>query len=303
MNDLIINVAAGLITSVLAPLFVLRRGGGSPPSLARQSVAVQGDNNAVNQIDASVHEYVVYESVPSTSTTTSSSSTGTGSADDPWVVIACALLAAGTLVLAYMLIWPVIVWAFAGAAVGIAAVTTWTFVATRDTPGPRRTALTLTLISSCLLLLAAWWTLHGGPGSPLSGALLESEVLAKYPTFDDSITQRWETITSHPGDVLQIVGFSGMFFVLTQVLALESGVFLVWARAREVSGWYAMRNLVHQQHNPSLARKASHFKGIGLSAVGLTAAFGLVLVGASGGWVHTWVDDRQEHQADSLVAR
>lgn len=64
-----------------------------------------------------------------------------------------------------------------------------------------------------------------------------------------------------------------------------------------------MRNLVQRQHNPSLARKASHFKGIGLSAVGLTAAFGLVLLGASGGWVHTWVDDMQEHQADSLVAR
>lgn len=159
----------------------------------------------------------------------------------------------------------------------------------------------LALTSAGLLLLAAWWTLNGGPGSSLSGSELESRVIAQFPEFGSSVSGRWSVTSGHAVEVLRIVGWSGMFFVLTQIIAMECAVLLIWARTRELVGWVAMRNLVSHPDKGHLLPRAHRFTQIGASAIGFTLLAGLVLVGTSGGWAHTWIDDMQSRQTDAIV--
>lgn len=305
MNDLIINVAAGLISSVLAPFVITRLGGGTPPSPHQVNIA--GDHNNVTQsIDQSQTSIeVIYKGLPS-SRERASRGNGTlapnqPSSQDTVGLLAAWLFAAAALVLAYMFIWPLIVWAFVGAAAGIALMTARTAISTRGTPGPRATAALLMLLSSTVMLVAAWWTLNGGPGSDVSFAQLEAAVAQQHPEFSAGPEGRWNVMTTHPGDILTILGMRGFLYVLTQAGALAFAALLVWARVNEISGWIALHNLPRKGTNPRLIDRAVHFKELGASAVLGTVVAAVSICFVTGGWAHSLLEDAQERQAESIV--
>lgn len=306
MNDLIINVAAGLISSVLAPFVVTRLGGGTPPPT--QQVSIDGDHNSVTQsVDQSQTSIeVIYQQLP---TSREGAFWGNGNAgpnqsrsqDDTVGMLAAWLFAAAALVLAYMFIWPVIVWAFAGAAAGIALMTAWTAISTRGTPGPRATAALLMLLSSTVMFIAGWWTLNGGPGSDVSFARLEAAVAEQHPEFSTGLEGRWTVMTTHPGDILTILGMRGFLYVLTQAGALAFAALLVWARVHEISGWIALHNLRRKGTNRRLIDRAVHFKELGASAVLATLLAAVAICFVTGGWAHSLLEEAQERQTDSIV--
>lgn len=306
MNDLIINMAAGLISSVLAPFIVTRLGGGTPP--ATQSVSIEGDHNSVAQsIDNSRTSIeVIYEQLPAPrgsdhQHTGSSGSSGTTSQDDDFNRLLAWGGAAIALVLTYFFIWPVIVWAFVGAAMGIALMTTWTAISTRGTPGPRFLTTALMLISSVVMLIAAWWTLNGGPGSDISFTRLEAAVTEQHPEFSTGIEARWTVMTSYPGDILSALGMRGFLYVLTQAGAVAFAGLMVWARVQEIAGWLALHNLQRKGLSRRLTDRAVHFKEVGVPAVIGTLVAGTAICFVTGGWAHSLVEEAQEHQIQSVT--
>lgn len=303
MNDLIINVVAGLVSGVLAPLVVTRLGGGSPPT--GQSVSVHGDHNNVTQsIDNSQTSIeLVYDRLPSREAREQREGNGSSasSSTDPTGQIVTWLAGAVALVLAYFFIWPAVVWAFAGAAIGIVLLTAWTAAATRRTPGPRIAASVLMLISAGVMLVAAGWTLNGGPGSDISFAALEAKVTQQHPEFSTGVEGRWDVVTSHPWDILGILGMRGSLYVLTQAGALAFGALLFWARVQEISGWIALHNLQRNPKNPRLVERAIHFKELGAPAVLATVIASVAICLVTGGWAHSWLEQAQEGQFDAIT--
>lgn len=308
MNDLVINVAAGLISSVLAPFVVTRLGGGTLPST--QQATIHGDHNNVTQnIDQSTTVFqstleVIYEQLPERRgdpepISPRASGTTWGDDDMPAVIVA-TLMVAALLVLTYLFIWPIVVWAFVGAAIGIALMTVVTALMTRGTPGPWFTATLMMVVSSTVLLLAAWWTLDGGPGSEVSFARLESAVAERYPSFSRGLEERWRVTVSHPWEILTILGWRGFLYVLTEVGAVVFAALIVWARAREVSGWIALHNLTRKPTNRRLIERAVHFKELGAPDVLATLIAAAAICFVSSGWAHSWLEKAQEQQEESL---
>ncbi len=303
MNDLIIQVAAGVISSVLAPFVLTRLGGGTVPN---QQVTVAGHHNSVTQnVDQSQTTLeIIYEQLPSDNDPQRLQSTArqdTPSGNDTVGHVAAFVVVAVVLVLTYLFIWPIAVWAFVGAAVGIALMTAWTAWRTRDTPGPRITATALMLISSAVLLLAAWWTLQGGPGSDISFSRLEAAVSERHPSFSTGLEGRWEVTTTQPGSILTILGVRGFLYVLVQVGAVVCAALVVWSRALDVSGWIALHNLPRNPRNRRLIKRAVHFKELGMSNVIATVLAAVLICGITGGWASTLLEKAQEYQAESLV--
>lgn len=303
MNDLIINLVAGLVSGVLAPIVVTRLGGGSPPT--GQSVSVHGDHNDVTQLidNSQTSIEVVYDRLPSSGAREHREGGGSSASQstDPTGEFVSWLAGAIALVLAYFFIWPAVVWAFAGAAIGIILLTAWTAAATRRTPGPRIAASVLMLISAGVLLVAAWWTLNGGPGSDVSFASLEAKVAEQHPEFSTGMEGRWEVVTSHPGDILEALGMRGFLYVLTQAGALAFGALLFWARVHEIAGWIALHNLQRNPKNPRLIERAIHFKELGAPAVIATVIASIAICLVTGGWAHSWLARAQEEQFDAIT--
>lgn len=303
MDDWIINLGISLISGVLAPFIVSRIGGGPPPT---QQASVHGDHTNISQTINQPTVEVIYQRLPAKhapdTSPGGSATTGSGTPDDEWGRVLAVALGAGVLVLAYLFVWPLVAWAFLGSALGISAMTVWVAYQTRGTPGPKVTAATLMLLSSAFLLVGAWWTLHGGPGSDVSFARLEAAITDRHPAYADGVEGRWAVTTAHPGDVLfNILGWRGFIYVLTQVVAVVITAFVVWDRARDVSGWIALHNLPRDPSNSRWIDRAVRFKGLGIRSVGATLLAGVFISVFTGGWAHSWFEDMQARQSDSIV--
>lgn len=234
-------------------------------------------------------------------TTTAAPSHSPSFDENGWDRIIVFLVTAAGLVIAYLLIWPLMVWIFAGAALGLSAMTLAMAHATRGTPGPRGIATVVMLLSSATLLIAAWWTLHGGPGSDLSFAHLEGEIAALHPAYGNGIEGRWEVTTTHPVDIFSTLGMRGCLYVLLQVGAVAMAATLAWARASELSGWLALHNLQRSPKDARLIEQAIRFKELGAPAALATVIASIAICVVTGGWAHSWLEQAQERQFDAIT--
>ena len=302
MNDHVVSLAISLISAVLAPFIVRRMGGGSPPPA--QQMAVHGSHNTIQQtLDQSTTQLeVIYQQLPVPHRAQQSSSEP-GPDDEWWVPVAGILMAVAVLVLAYLFVWPFVVWAFVGSAVGLIVMAACTGSMTRGTPGPRLATTIAVLISSGALLVAAWWTLDGGPGSDISFARIDGDVTRRYPNFTTGMSERWDVLLAHPGEILQILGWEGFIFVTLQISAVVLAALLVWQRARELSGWIALHNLPQDPADGKLIKRASRFKDVGNGTVAATLLAAVVIGLFSGGWAHSWYQDLQVGQIESITTR
>ncbi|MEX1909447.1 hypothetical protein L6241_14255 [Janibacter sp. Y6] len=302
MSDHIVSLAVSLISAVLAPFIVRRMGGGSPPAV--QQMAVHGSHNTIRQtLDQSTTQLeVIYQHLPAPHRAQQSSSEP-GPEDEWWVPVAGVLMAVAVLVLAYIFVWPFVVWAFVGSAVGLMVMAIWTGSMTRGAPGPRVATTIAVLISSAALLVAAWWTLDGGPGSDISFARIDGDVASRYPNFTTGMSERWNVLLAHRGEILQILGWEGFIFVTLQIAAVVLAALLVWQRARELSGWIALHNFPKGPTNGKLIERTSRFKDVGKGTVAATLLAAVVIGLVSGGWAHSWYQDLQVGQIESITTR
>lgn len=300
MDDHIISLLISLISAVLAPFIVARLGGGAGG--VSQRLSVHGDHNRVEQtLNHTTNEVRIhYQQLPDHEKRRGP--TRQDSADDSDARAIGAVMALVAFVLAYLFAWPVLVWAFAGAAVGLAASASLAASATRGTPGPRWSATLATTISCGVLLLSAWWTRQGGPGSSVNGADIEASIAQRYPRYDDGLTARFDVITTHWLEILTLLGVPGAIYAALQVLAVAAAALMVWQRAGEQSGWLALHNLPRDPTNRKLIARAARFKSLGAGTVVVTILCGAIICGITGGWAHTLLQSLQAHGLGSLTS-
>lgn len=237
---LVMDVAAGTISGTIVTCVPLlwRRSTRQPTNPV---VDVDGDNNHVH-LDQSQHDHrqtvrhtTINVAAPATPVRPDAAPRQQTVGDDAAFIV---LIALGVLIV-LLFAWPFVLGIALGASVVIScayirAVTRPTFALTNQ----RTPAIIQSILTVIATIASSAFTLFGTP-SGLGILEVERTLAARFPGYSSTLSTRWDTLTNHLTEVIEVLGLDGVMLLIGQMAGLVFCVLLTLLLATRAIGTYA----------------------------------------------------------------
>lgn len=282
--DTLLGIIGGVISGVILQLTAKWLAGGKPPEpTKRASIGDNSPGSTIDQSDRRHTEITHVENIYAQQGSASGSKDGSSASDEDTVgmMLMCGAGAA-IAVLAFLFTWPVTVGFVVGMSVVVAYGACHTWWTTAETAGPRGQITLAAILTAVVSLVGGWWTVSGGPADKPGMSRIDDAIVAKHPSFDDSLGERWRVLVNDPFDLLSAADAT---YVLTLLAGLLFSLLATYLMAGEVLRWWSFRNVaMGRSTRRGPVKRANAFLQARSAGrwVGLAIAFAFVLGCSSG---------------------